>query len=62
MKSQLLTGNIQHHGLEQSKLNSIIIKNSGVHKLTDEKIIKIPFHKNNQELFNAKDILERFYY
>ena len=36
-------GNVQCHDQEESKLNSTIIKNSGTHAVTDDKIIKSPF-------------------
>ena len=41
-------GNVQFHDQEESELNSTINANSGAHTLTDDKIIKSPFHKNNK--------------
>lgn len=39
--------NVQSHDQEENKLNNAIIAKNGAHTLTDDKIIKIPFNKNN---------------
>ena len=41
------SNDVQSHDQEDSKLNSSIIANSGVHTLVDDKVIKSPFSKNN---------------
>ena len=38
-------GNVQSHDQEESKLNSTIKTNSGVHTLTEDKIIKTLFNE-----------------
>ena len=38
-------GNFQYHDPEESKLNIIIISNSGADTLTDDQMIKSPFNK-----------------
>ena len=40
-------GNAQSHGQEKSKSNSNIMANIGAHALTDDKVVKSPFNKNN---------------
>ena len=56
-------GNVQYHDREESKLNSTIIANSGAHTLTDDKIIKSLFNKNNKatiKKYNSiKDLITR---
>ena len=47
-------GNVQSHNQEESKLNSTINVNSGAHTLTDDKIIKSPYDKNNVETVKSK--------
>ena len=39
---------------EESKLNSTINANSGAHALTDDKIIKSPFNRNNIAIIKNK--------
>ena len=59
-------GNVQSHDQEESKLNSTINVNNRAHTLTDDKIIKSRFNKNNlttiksQEIFN-KDLITGAY-
>ena len=50
-------GNVQSQDQEENKLNSTIIANSGthtLHTLTDEKIIKNPFNKDNVATIKGK--------
>ena len=50
-------GNVQSKDQEENKLNSTIIANSGthtLHTLTDEKIIKNPFNKDNVATIKGK--------
>ena len=45
---------VQSHDQEESKLNSKINVNRGAHKLTNDKILKSPFYKNNAETNKSK--------
>ena len=47
-------GNVQYHDQEESKLNSNIMANIAAHALTDDKIIKSPFNKNNAATIENK--------
>ena len=47
--------NIQSHDQEESKLNSTINANSGVHTLTSDNIIKTPSNKNNVATMKGKE-------
>ena len=47
-------GNVQYHDQEENKLNSATDANSGSHTLTDDKIIKSPFNKNNVATIKRK--------
>ena len=56
-------GNVQSHDKEESKSNSTISANSGVHILTHDQIIKkSPFNKNNVATIKTNKILTRSYY
>ena len=46
--------NVQSHHQQESKLNSTINANSGAHTVTDDKIVKIPFNKNNVATIKSK--------
>ena len=48
------SGNVQSHDQEEGKLNSSINANSGAHTLTNDKIIKSPFNKNNVATIKSK--------
>ena len=47
-------GNVQSNDYEKSKLNSTINVNSGAHTLTDDKITKSPFNKQNIATIKSK--------
>ena len=47
-------GIVQSHDQEESKLNSTINANSGAHTLTNNKIIKSPFKRNNVAAIKRK--------
>ena len=47
-------GNVQSHDQDDSKLDSTNIANSGAHTLTDCKIIRNPFNKNNVATIKSK--------
>ena len=47
-------GSVQSNDQGESKLNSTINVNSGVHTLTNDKIIKNRFNKNNIEIIKTK--------
>ena len=46
-------GNVQFHDEEESKLNSTVNVNKGVHTLTHDKIIS-RFNKDNVAIINSK--------
>ena len=46
--------NFESHDKEQTKLNSAINENTGVHTLTDERIIKNPLKQYNVEIVKNK--------
>lgn len=43
----------QSHDQEQSKWNTAITRNSGIHTLKVDRIIKIPFNENNVAIIKS---------
>ena len=51
----MTNGKVQSHNHQENNLNSSINVNIGAHTLTNDKIVKNPFNKNNVAIIKSNN-------